>query len=90
MTKRYRLADYRREANRPPFVLEIDEERTLEIPAPDTNTILDVQGAVDVRQQVKLLTGDKYGELMDVIGGEQGGVLKQLMRDLSEHFNLGE
>jgi len=90
MSKRYRLADYRREANKPPFPLEIDDERTLEIPAPDTNTILDVQATADVRQQVKLLTGDKYTELMEVIGGEQGGVLKQLMRDLSEHFNLGE
>jgi hypothetical protein len=90
MTKRYRLADYRREATKPPFVLEIDEERSLEIQAPDTNTILDVQATADVRQQVKLLTGDKYAELMEVIGSEQGGVLKVLMRDLSEHFNLGE
>jgi hypothetical protein len=90
MSKRYRLADYRREATKPPFPLELDEERTLEIPVPDTNTILDVQATTDVRQQVKLLAGDKYEDLMEAIGGEPGGVLKSLMKDMTEHFDLGE
>lgn len=88
--KKYRLADYRKQANKPPFPLELDEERTLEIPAPSTNALLDAQATADVREQLKLMTGVKYEELLEVIGEEQGGVLKVLLKDLSDHFGLGE
>lgn len=90
MTKKYSLADYRRQANKPPFPLDIDEERTLEIAPPTTSAMLDVQSTDDVREQLKLLAGDKYDELMEVIGEEQGGVLKVLLKDMTAHFGLGE
>jgi len=90
MSRRYRLADYRRQANKEPFPLELDDERVLMIPAPSTNTVLDVQATEDVREQLRMLTGDAYDDLMEAIGEEQGGVLKALMKDLTDHFGLGE
>ena len=90
MAKKYSLADYRRQANRSPFSLEIDEEQTLEIAPPTTSAMLDVQATDDVREQLKLLAGDKYDELMEAIGDEQGGVLKVLLKDMTGHFGLGE
>ena len=90
MSKTYRLADYRKQANRPPFPFELDDERTLEIQPPTTNATLEVMATNDVREQLKLLTGDQFDALLEVIGEEQGGVLKALLKDLTDHFGLGE
>lgn len=87
---KYSLADYRTQAHKPPFPLVIDENRTLEIDPPTTNVMLDVSATTDIREQLKLLAGAHYDELMEVIGEEQGAILKPLLGDMTKHFGLGE
>lgn len=86
----YKLADYRREAARDPFVLVVDDETTIEIAPPNTDDMLDAAASTDVRTQLRKLCGEAYGPLMDALGKEQGSVLKVVVNDLSRHFGLGE
>jgi hypothetical protein len=88
--KKYQLAVYRAEALKKPFELIVDDKTTVSIPVPDTETVLQVTETTVVREQLRLLTGDQYGALMEALGDQPGGVLKLLMKDLTEHFDLGE
>lgn len=90
MARKYRLADYRQQANRLPFAFEIDDDTTLIIPPPTATVMLDVAATTDLRTQMQLMTGDQFEKLMDALGDEQGAVLKPLLKDLSRHFGLGE
>ena len=88
--KKYQLAVYRAEAAKKPFELIVDDKTTISISAPDTETVLQVTETVVVRDQLRLLAGNQYTALMEALGDQPGGVLKPLMKDLTEHFNLGE
>ena len=89
-TKKFQLAVYRAKANKAPFELIVDEDKTVSIPPPSTDVILDVSEATSVREQLRLLAGDQYGPLMEALGDEPGSILKPLMADLTEYFGLGE
>ena len=88
--KKYQLAVYRRRAVKAPFELIIDEDKTVSIPPPSTDVLLDVAEATTPREQLRLLAGDQYDALMEVLGPEPGGILKPLLADLTAHFDLGE
>lgn len=89
-TKKYQLARYRAEAAKAPFELIVDDKTTISIPPPSTDVVLQVTETGNVREQLRLLAGDQYERLMKAIGDEPGSILKPLLRDLTEHFNLGE
>ncbi|MGH3097350.1 MAG: hypothetical protein ACRDMV_15305 [Streptosporangiales bacterium] len=95
--KTYSLAQYRAEAFRPPFVLDLGDGEMLTIQQPTTDALLDARGLVDdqgnvsdPRAALKALAGDSYDDLMAQIGPEPPGVLAALVRDLNVHFKLGE
>ena len=88
--KKYQLAVYRAKAVQKPFELIVDEDKTIVIPPPPTETVLDIAEATTPREQLQLLAGDQYGALIDAIGSEVGGILKPLTKDMTEHFGLGE
>lgn len=88
--KKYQLAVYRSKAMKKPFELIVDEDKSILIPPPSTDVILDVAEATTPREQLRLLAGDQYEPLMEVIGEESGSILKPLMTDLTEYFGLGE
>lgn len=88
--KKYQLAVYRAKAKKAPFELIIDEDKTITIPPPSTDVILDVAEATSPREQLRLLAGDQYEPLMEVLGDEPGSILKPLLNDLTNHFDLGE
>lgn len=84
---KYRFSDYKRSAITP-FVLEFDD-LTIEIPAPDAETVLRVEEASTSRARVALLCGEHWDEVWERLRGEQVQVLSDLMDDLTEHFHLG-
>ena len=90
MPKKYSLADYRSQASKAPFPFEVDEGKVIEISPPTAETTLDVTATTDLREQLRLIAGDKYEALMDAIGDEQGAILKPLLADITKHFGLGE
>lgn len=97
-TGAYSLARYRAEATGAPFVLEVDDDHVIEIPRPTGDRMMALAEKYantadtppDPREQLKDLLGDTYDEVMAVLGGEDFGVLLLFLRDLAEHFNLGE
>lgn len=88
--KKYQLARYRAEAVTKPFELIVDAEKSILIPPPSTDVVLQVAETTSPREQLELLAGDAYSELMKALGDEPGSILKPLMKDLTEYFNLGE
>lgn len=90
MPRTYSLTKYRAEATREPFVLELDEGSTLTIPQPSVDEILDITGMVNVRAQLKILAKDQYDDLIKHIGDLPGGLVKPLVRDILDHYGLGE
>lgn len=88
--KKYQLAVYRAKAAKKPFELIVDEDKSIHIAPPTTDVILDVSEATTPREQLRLLAGDQYNALMEVLGEESGSILKPLMNDLTEYFGLGE
>lgn len=88
MSKSYNLADYRRQANKPPFPFKIDDDRTIMIEPPDGDAVMAVMATDNVREQFRLLAGESFDEIIEIVGAEQGGVLKALLQDMSAHFGL--
>jgi len=43
-----------------------------------------------VQDLLRDLLGDQYDAVMEVLGGEDFAVMVAFMRDLGEHFGLGE
>ena len=88
--KTYSLARYRAEAKREPFVLEVDEKTSIIINQSSSAALLRVEQAKNSEEALKILTSEQYDALIRTIGDEDAGVLKALVRDLREHFGLGE
>jgi len=94
----YSLARYREEAAGDPFRLELDDGEILEIPRPTGAVMMSIseryadadQNPPNVRDLLRDLLGDQYDAVMEVLGGEDFAVMVAFMRDLSNHFGLGE
>ena len=85
----YSMARYRAEATKGPFVLELDEGKTLTIPAPTGNGLLDLDGVFTTSTYLQKLAGDQYDALLEAIGEEDGGILAEIVRDMQRHWGLG-
>lgn len=94
----YSVARYRAEAKGTPFPLETLDGRVIEIPRPTGDRMMELaekysaatEAPPHPREQLQDLLGEKYDEVMAVLGGEDFEVLIMFLRDLSEHFGLGE
>lgn len=95
----YSVARYREEATGEPFRLELDGGEVLEIPRPTGDAMMDIaekygrfseQNPPNMRELLGDLLGDQYEAVMEAIGTEDFGVLVAFLRDLSNHFGLGE
>lgn len=86
---KYNFTDYKRSALTP-FELEVDESRTIVIPVPSGETIVDLEEALGSRQRLELLCGDQFQDVWELIRGEDYTVLRGLGDDMLEHFNIGD
>ena len=88
--KPFALARYINEATKKPFELIVDDKRSIFIEQPSSNVVVHSDQAKNTEEALRDLVGDKYDEIMDVIGDAPGGVVKLLVDDLRDHFGLGE
>jgi hypothetical protein len=86
----YALARYINQATKKPFELIVDENRSIFIEQPSSNVVVHSDQAKNTEEALRDLVGDKYDEIMEVIGDAPGGVVKLLVDDLRDHFGLGE
>lgn len=98
-TGTFSLAKYREEATGAPFPLELDDGEVIEIARPTGEKMLEIaetygevseENPPSPRALLKDLLGEHYDTVMPIIGSEDHAVLIAFMRDLSEHFDLGE
>ena len=88
--KPFALARYINEATKKPFEFIVDEKRSIFIEQPDANVVVHSDQAKNTEEALRDLVGDKYEEIMEIIGDAPGGVVKLLVDDLRDHFGLGE
>jgi hypothetical protein len=86
----YALARYINQATKQPFEFIIDDKRSIFIEQPDANVVVHSDQAKNTEEALRDLVGDKYDEIMEIIGDAPGGVVKLLVNDLRDHFGLGE
>ena len=84
---------YVREAHVEPFVLEVDENKTISVENPTgVQTLRISQGlrAGDAEVILMGLTGDAYQEVRNLLGGAGHKAMASLIEDLMEHFGFYE
>jgi hypothetical protein len=87
----YKLDRYRKEAEIPPFELEIEEGRVISIPCPDGDTVLELSEVPmnEARRMLQILWADQYEELIGIVGKDPSPVLPALAADMLKHFKIG-
>jgi hypothetical protein len=88
----YKLDKYIAEAEVEPFILEVDEERSITITYPTGEVIaqLTETPAHETRRIVQLLCGDQFEEVWKVIGPLPSSVLLDVATDIVKHFRIGQ
>lgn len=86
--KKYRLDQYIQDATIPPFPLEVSDEETILIKAPDGDTVLAVEEATSSRARLRLLCGEQFNRVLELIGKENFGVMTALVMDMMRHFGF--
>ena len=87
------LDDYIQEADTeiPPFRLPVNEEITIEIPAPSLNAMIEFDDELDTMKRIRLIAGDaNYDKLIELLGGKNFQVFNKITDDIRKHFKLGE
>ena len=84
----YRFDRYVAEARAEPFVLELAGGEQISIPAPDGDTVLEIEESRSSRRTLELLCGDEYERVRELVGGAPASVLTALVSDMVEHFGL--
>jgi hypothetical protein len=85
----YSLAQYRAEAKKEPFELDLGDGKVITIPPPTGTTLLDLDSAFTTRAVMEHLAGDQYDALLEILGDEDGGVLVAVVKAMQKHFGLG-
>lgn len=88
MGKTFKFDQYLREADKPPFVLEISEDETIEIPAPDGDTVMAIEESRSSRTNLELLAGEHSERVLELVGSAPASVMIGLVQDMSKHFGL--
>lgn len=87
-TKTFKFDQYLKEAEKPPFMLEISEDEILEIPAPDGDTVMEIEEARSSRTTLKLLSGEHSARVLELVGDAPASVLVELVQDMTKYFGL--
>lgn len=88
MSKTYKFNRYVTEAKAEPFVLELEDDDQLSIPAPDGETVMAIEESRSSRRTLELLCGDSYDKVWSLVGGAPASVLNALVGDMADHFGL--
>lgn len=86
---RKKWSQYRKEAKRGPFVIELDEgEEDIVIPEPDTETLMDLSELPqnEIRKMVRLLCRDQFDRVYELVRHEPVEVMNELLSDMLKHF----
>jgi hypothetical protein len=88
----YKLDKYIAEAEVEPFILEVDEERSITITYPTGETLAQLTETPDheTRRIMKLLCGDQFEEMWDVISQLPASVLMEIGTEIVKHFRIGQ
>lgn len=84
----FKFSKYRAEADRPPFDLELEDGTVISIPVPDGDTTFEIEEAGTSREMLTLMCGDQADAVFELIGPENGTVIRALAKDMSKHFGL--
>lgn len=87
------LEHYRAKVKGEPFVLPIDEEKSIVIQRPTGDQVFDAEDALrngNSREFLRAVAGDVGDELLEVISGEDFKVVQAISTDIQKHFGLGE
>ena len=88
MGKTFKFDQYLKEADRPPFELELEDGSIISIPVPDGDTTFEIEEAGTSREMLTLMCGDQADAVFDLIGSENGTVIRALTKDMAKHFGL--
>lgn len=88
MSKSFKWDRYVADARTEPFVLELNGEDAISIPAPDGETVLRIEESRSSRATLKLLCGEHFARVSDLISVAPAGVLTALVADMVDHFGL--
>lgn len=88
MGKAYKLSKYVDEAKVEPFPLEVSDEETLLIPAPDGDTMLEIEEARSSRRTLELLCGEHADRVLELVGPAPAAVMSDLVQDMLKHFGI--
>ncbi|MBP2341124.1 hypothetical protein JOF41_007378 [Saccharothrix coeruleofusca] len=86
--KTYRFDQYREDAAIEPYVLEVDEQRSITIPAPSTDTILKLEETSSTRERLMLLCGEHADEVFGLLKDESMHVMVRFVMDLAKHYGV--
>lgn len=87
------LAHYRDKVKGEPFVLPIDDEKSITIQRPTGDQVFEAESALregNSREFLLAVSGDAGEELLEAIGGEDFKVVQAISTDIQKHFGLGE
>ena len=92
MPKKFQLSKYRKAAEKSPFVLEVDEETSISVDPPRAKNIIKLSkiDEGDLEGQLKLIAGDAYDALMEVVADESFDVLEAILKDMMDHFGMDQ
>lgn len=84
---------YVEEATQAPFLLQVSEDRIIEVHAPTGGQIMYAQRHAsegDVELQLRAVVGDAAEELMPLLETAPAGVIARLLEDIIDHFDLAD
>ena len=85
--------DYVKEAEKPPFELQVSEDETLSFTAPSGAAMIQIGRAAragDTAAVLELLSGDNWARVKDLIAGAGFEAMFALAIDLQIHFGLAD
>lgn len=86
----YSLEKYVRDAKGTPFVLRVSADRTIEVPRPTGDQMMEVETARTSKEIIEVLCGEQADEILELVGPKDFAVMAKLGEDMQEHFGLGE
>lgn len=90
MSKSYSFESYATEADaREPFRLDLSDGEQIVIPHPDVETTLLIEEAQFTRDRLRLICGDQFERIMDLLKSKDGETLNRLVDDMAAHFKVG-
>ncbi|MFE0021905.1 hypothetical protein [Amycolatopsis sp. NPDC059021] len=60
----------------------------ISIPAPDGDTVLEIEESRSSRRTLELLTGDSFDRVYELVRHEPASVLNAVVADMVDHFGL--